>query len=353
MAKQLAESGIKRVNGTFLYDATAMIELPEIDAMQPEAADYNSGLSALSVNFNRVRVGWQTVGGVRTAAATAASRNLTLPLDGISVAFAGDTLPGPYVRSGPASEDHWLLSANLPPKGEDWLPVGNPSRIAADLFRAVADRQGVVLPTPSPGTAPQGAREVVRHESTPLTDIVRYVLRYSNNLSTELIGLAASRALTGRALSLEDSAAKLTAWWHQRLPDVDWTGLVLGNHSGLSFKSRVTPRQIVVMLEESAALPDGTDFHDLLHQIGWKGVKGSAHVKTGTMEYVRGLAGYIDTAAGHRLAFAVFFNNADQRAVLSATFDPRVVVIDARSRAWRNRAIRVEQALTSGWAKTY
>ena len=35
MAKQLAGSGIKRVNGSFLYDATAMIEMPQIDAMQP------------------------------------------------------------------------------------------------------------------------------------------------------------------------------------------------------------------------------------------------------------------------------------------------------------------------------
>ena len=71
-------------------------------------------------------------------------------------------------------------------------------------------------------------------------------------------------------------------------------------------------------------------------------MKGSAHVKTGTMAYVRGLAGYIDTAAGHRLAFAIFFNDADKRAALDAAFDPHVVAIDAASRRWRNRAIGVE-----------
>jgi D-alanyl-D-alanine carboxypeptidase/D-alanyl-D-alanine-endopeptidase (penicillin-binding protein 4) len=82
-------------------------------------------------------------------------------------------------------------------------------------------------------------------------------------------------------------------------------------------------------------------------------VKGSARVKTGTMSYVRGLAGYIDTAAGRRLAFAIFFNDAEERAALDASFDPRVVAIDAQSRRWRNRAVRLEQKLTTGWATRF
>ena len=82
-------------------------------------------------------------------------------------------------------------------------------------------------------------------------------------------------------------------------------------------------------------------------------MKASAHVKTGTMEYIRGLAGYIDTVAGHRLAFAIFFNDVDKRLALNASFDRRVVAIDSRSRAWRNRAIRVERTLTQGWAEKF
>jgi serine-type D-Ala-D-Ala carboxypeptidase/endopeptidase (penicillin-binding protein 4) len=353
MAKQLAASGIKKVEGKFLYDATALIDVPEINSLQPEAAGYNTGVSALSVNFNRVRVSRQKDGANRSAAAAAVSENLTLPLDAIGVAFAAENLPGPYVRVGPPSEDRWLLSPNLTAQGEDWLPVANPSRITAEVFRAVAAAEGVDLPQPAPGVTPEGAREVVRHESIPLTDIAREVLRYSNNLSAELIGLAASRALTGRKLSLEDSASALAAWWRLRMPDADWTGLFLENHSGLSSKSRVTPHQIVIMLEEAALLPGGADFHELLRQIAWKGVKGSARVKTGTMSYARGLAGYIDTAKGNRLAFAVFFNDIAKRAALDAAFDPRVVDIDPQSRRWRDRALKLEQTLTTGWAERF
>ncbi len=350
MAKQLAASGIKRLDGKFLYDATAMIELPEIDSMQPEAADYNCGVSALSLNFNRVHLDWRTNGGDRSATATEVSTNLKLPLDSVGVTFASADLAGPYVRTGAPAEDRWLLSPSLPAKGEEWLPVANPSRIAADAFRAIAAMEGVTLPQAEPGATPGDAREVARHDSMPLADIAGRVLRYSNNLSAELIGLAASRVLTGNKLSLADSAAALTAWWRKRLPDADWTGLNLANHSGLSTKSRVTPRQIVVMLEEATGLTGSAEFHDLLRPMSWKGAKGSARVKTGTMAYVRGLAGYIDTAAGNRLAFAIFFNDAEKRAALDATFDPRVIAIDDHSRRWRNRAITLERKLTQGWA---
>ena len=353
MARQLAASGIRRVDGSFLYDATATIELPEIDSLQPQAADYNCGVSALSLNFNRVHLDWQTNGGDRSATASEFSRNVKLPLESVGVTFAAEDLPGPYVRTGLPAEERWLLSPALPAKGEAWLPVANPSRIAADALRAIAAKEGVSLPEPAPGALPEGAHEVARHDSIPLSDIARRVLRYSNNLSAELIGLAASRVLTGKKLSLEDSAAALAAWWRTRLADADWTGLALANHSGLSTKSRATPRQIVVMLEEAAGLTGGADFHDLLHRIGWKGTKGSAQVKTGTMAYVRGLAGYIDTAAGNRLAFAIFFNDADKRAALDAAFDPHVVAIDDRSRRWRNHAITLERKLTMGWAERF
>src|SRR5690606_20385501 len=101
---------------------------------------------------------------------------------------ADGTLAGPFMRTGTTIEDRWLLSANLPDKGEDWLPVAKPSQIAADAFRAIAAMEGVTLPGASPGTMPDGAREIVRHDSVSLTDISRAVLRYSNNLSAELIG---------------------------------------------------------------------------------------------------------------------------------------------------------------------
>jgi D-alanyl-D-alanine carboxypeptidase/D-alanyl-D-alanine-endopeptidase (penicillin-binding protein 4) len=350
MAKALAASGVKRVDGAFLYDANALVEVPRISDLQPEAVGYNPGVSALSVNFNRVRLNWARDKSAASAAAAAISESLTLPLASIGLAFAAEDPAGPFVRAGTPSEDRWLLSPMLDDKGEDWLPVGNPALISAEVFRALAAAEGVTLPEPTAGAMPEGAREVARYESIPLSEIADGVLHYSNNLTAELIGLAASHRLTGRKLGLKDSATALAAWWQLRVPTADWTGMVLENHSGLASYSRVTPRQIVVMLEEAAGLIGGADFHDLLRPLSWKGVKGSARVKTGTMSYARGLAGYIDGASGRRLAFAIFFNDAAKRAALDASFDSRVRDIDPDSRRWRDRALKLEEKLTTTWA---
>ena len=351
MARDLAARGVKRVDGAFLYDASELVEVPRINDLQPEAVGYNPGVSALSVNFNRIRLNWTRDKPGPSAAAAAISESLTLPLAGIGLAFAAEDPAGPFVRAGAPSEDRWLLSPTLDAKGEDWLPVGNPALISAEVFRALAAAEGIALPEPMPGIMPDGARELARHESPPLAEIASGVLHYSNNLSAELIGLAASRRLTGRKLDLEDSATALAAWWQLRLPAADWTGMRLENHSGLSSHSRTTPRQLVVMLEEAAGLIGGADFHELLRPISWKGAKGTARVKTGTMSYARGLAGYIDTATGRRLAFAIFFNDADKRAALDAGFDRRVRAIDPASRGWRDRALKLEEKLTTRWAE--
>ncbi|WP_421726319.1 D-alanyl-D-alanine carboxypeptidase/D-alanyl-D-alanine endopeptidase [Bauldia sp.] len=353
MAKALVEAGISAIDGDFLYDASALIEAPYINPRQPEAAGYNTGVSALSVNFNRVRLNWEKGSAEPSAGVNAVSEGVTQPIDAIGLAFAEEAPPGPFIRAHTPVDDLWLLSPELEPRGEDWLPVGNPSLITAEIFRAFAATEGVELPEPKPGIAPDGARVVVSHESLPLAEIVRGVMRYSNNLSAELVGLAATRAVTDRRRSLQGSAETITAWWRSRLADADWAGFAIENHSGLSSTSRATPRQIVEILEDVVGSIGDDDFHGLLPEISWKGVEGSARVKTGTIAYARGLAGYIDTARGNRLAFAIFIDDKEKRAALDAAFDPRVRTIDPASQPWRRGALSLEQDLTTDWAERF
>ena len=354
LAHDLTASGIRKVTGRFLYDAGPWIEVPQINPGQPEAADYNTGVSALSVNFNRVRVRWRNNGTAVSGEAVTVSDNLTLPVGAIGFVEAEEPPPGPFVRAGLPSEDRWLLSPALSKEGEDWLPVGDPALVTAEIFRALAEREGIVLPKPTAGPTPAGAREIARHESIPLSRIAAAVLRYSNNLSAELIGLAASRAATGRSLPLEGSAAVLADWWRQRLPGVDWKGFYLENQSGLSSKSRTTPRQLVAMLKNAVKPIGGAALHDLLLPASWKAKDGTLvkiHAKTGTMSYARGLAGYIDATDGRHLAFAVFFNDLDGRSALDAAFDPHVRAIDPESRKWLRRAHWLEEVLVTSWAR--
>jgi D-alanyl-D-alanine carboxypeptidase/D-alanyl-D-alanine-endopeptidase (penicillin-binding protein 4) len=61
--------------------------------------------------------------------------------------------------------------------------------------------------------------------------------------------------------------------------------------------------------------------------------------KTGTMDYVRGLAGYIATPSGRRLVFAIFSNDLDRR----------VEGVQRINRRWMARARAFERALIRNW----
>ena len=165
--------------------------------------------------------------------------------------FAAENLPGPFVRTGAAGRGSLAPVAGAACKGRG-LAAGRQS--VADyreVFRALAAAEGVDLPQPSPGVMPMEPRGGAPREHSA-HDIARQVLHSSNNLSAELIGLAASLALTGRELSLAEFGQRASGVVAFASSDADWTGFHVENHSGLSSKSHATPRQIVVMLQEAA-----------------------------------------------------------------------------------------------------
>ena len=84
-----------RAANTSHTDASALIEAHQINDMQPEAAGYNTGVSALSLNFNRIRINWENDGADRSA--TAAFRQGSGGSWSYKVSVTGLTIAGPPV----------------------------------------------------------------------------------------------------------------------------------------------------------------------------------------------------------------------------------------------------------------
>ena len=343
----------------FFYDDSLMKSLPEISAKQPMAVAYNPGLSALNVDFNRVEADWALKAkGKSGFRALCVADRMILPAPWIAFDVAGDDMPGqmPFLYKGSPSLDRWDYSPYIEDHGSTFLPVKASSAHTALLFRDLAKVQGIKLPLPEPGLVPADAVLVARLESKPLADIVRELLRFSNNLSAELVGLAASRKLTDQPLDLAQSAAALTKWLKERELKADWRGYVLANHSGLTPDSRLTPRQMALLLtlvsEDDAlmqAIPGLTgDGHASLAD-NPRGLIG----KSGTMDYARGLAGYFLAKDGRPLGFAIFIFDRAQRAVLDATMDVRVLEPPPGAKAWMRRALQVDQVLLADWMKRF
>ena len=358
--KRLKERGLRIER--FAYDATALPELPEIDPLQPENSSYNPGIGALALDFNRVLIDWKAGG--KEVAALAVSDSLRLRADAIRLLPSPSPMPQPYrfLAEGP---DRWLYS-NLQPSGRIWLPVKQPALNAALVVRRLAEREGVTLPMPVAGKRPPDATIVQIHSSHRLVEIVRRLLEHSNNMAAEMVGLSTARKLAGAPPpDLAHSVGVVDGWIRTTVPEVDWSGFVRANHSGLSPASRTTPRQMARLVVHGLALiPDLADAlpsRDIADAEGGdakeaaeaKNASLAIRAKSGTMAYARGLVGLLWTHSGRRVAFAVFAYDDAKRVAFDATLDKRVPEMPATATAWIRRARGLERNLLRNWAATF
>lgn len=359
----LQRAGVKRVTGSFIYDESLLPSTQEIEPRQPVAVSYNPGVSALSVNYNRIQLRWK-----RKPGATAFSTAIFSPADGGLVpvnAISAGSLPANLDRQikflpDGAGTDRWLLSPFLPSRGQEELPVKtNPGKLTALLFRTLCQQRGIVLPLPDSGVTPAHARPLYTHDSAPLPTIITTVLRYSNNLAAELIGQLAARRLNGKPARLRESAAALADWYSRMLSQADWRGFVSVNHSGLSSVTRHTPQQLAeILLYAWRHQLGGARFSELLSPPHWGGeddsrIREMVRAKSGAMNYADGLIGYLTTARGRQLGFVIMLTDFDKRAALDAHLDVRVADPSPEARAWTQRAKFFEKSLIMQWIRKY
>ena len=357
LAAQVRERGLRHVTGRFLADGSAGPPLAAIDGGQPVDAAYNPSLSGLNLNFNRVRLKWDARGTARVLRVSAKAVRLDPEVAGVRVALASAPGAPMFSHSLEGGAEIWRMRrSSFRGKGARWLPVRQPELYAGEVFRALAGSHGVSLEPARKGPAPEGAAVIARHRSRPLLPMLKAMLYYSTNLTAEIVGLAASRAGGLEPGSLADSAAAMNAWAAEAAGFAPGDpGFRLVNHSGLSTASRVSPRRFAEFLAAMARrrpepgkrhprLPGG--LADLLpdYNVAARGVAlDTRHLdiaaKTGTMDYVRGLAGYIATPSGRRLVFAIFSNDLERRVEGSRRIDRR----------WLARARAFERALIRHW----
>jgi D-alanyl-D-alanine carboxypeptidase/D-alanyl-D-alanine-endopeptidase (penicillin-binding protein 4) len=349
-----ARARVGAVEGGFLVDPGPGPTAAAIDPQMREEAAYNPSVSTLNLNFNRVLLEWTRPGGeLQTRLAAHAERwSPDAATVALALAPADCGCPNFDHLSDPAGETWRIRGAALAGEGSVWLPVRDPAPYAASVFRAAAADRGLTLPAPRFGAAPAG-EVVARRESAPVTDLVEDMLRYSTNLTAEALGLAAARAIGAAPDSLAASGAAMAAWYagYAGIPRDD-PGFRFANHSGLSADSRVSPRRMAQVF--AAALkspPPGLGLPDLLrpHPIDEDRARApegtTVRAKTGTLDFARGLGGYLTTASGRRLVFAYFANDLSRRRPGEDRPDGAI--------PWRNRAVALERALLRSWAARF
>ena len=128
----------------------------------------------------------------------------------------------------------------------------------------------------------------------------------------------------------------------------------LVDHSGLGDASRMTPDDLVTVL---IAAHGAGQLKPLLKPFPMRDRKGrvlKSHpikvlAKTGTLNFVSGLGGFMTAADGTELAFAIFAANTTARSRIKRADRER----PPGARGWNRKAKALQQMLIERWGSVY
>ncbi|NOE35303.1 D-alanyl-D-alanine carboxypeptidase/D-alanyl-D-alanine-endopeptidase [Ruegeria sp. HKCCD7318] len=351
MAANLREAGITEVRGAFkVYDG-ALPFVFSIDPGQPDHVGYSPAISGISLNFNRVHFEWKRAGKGYDVSMDARSARYVPAVDVASMRVESRSLPI-YTYQPSARQDRWTVAKGaLGNGGARWLPVRKPALYAGDVFRTLARSNGIVLGRVQVTRERPQSLDLVVHRSDPLESILRGMLKYSTNLTAEMVGLAATKARGVYPRNLAESAAEMNRW---ALESFGVNGIAMVDHSGLGDASRIVPADLVsalVVAQKSGILRPLMKPFALTDRNG-RVVKNhpvKVDAKTGTLNFVSGLGGFLTTADGVDLAFAIFTANVAKRAKIPRAQRER----PDGARSWNRRSRKLQRALLERWGSLY
>ncbi|MEL7211734.1 MAG: D-alanyl-D-alanine carboxypeptidase/D-alanyl-D-alanine-endopeptidase [Pseudomonadota bacterium] len=350
MAAQLKARGIREVRGKFLVYGGALPRVDKIDKSQQDYFGYNPTISGAVLNFNRVHFQWKRAGGAWNLTMDARAKRYQPQVAMAQISIAERSTPIFDYRDG-GRVDRWRVASRaLGNGGSRWLPVRKPELYIGDVFRTLARSHGVVLPAAQAGTRTPSGTVLVQRESPPLRIIVRDMLKYSTNITAEVVGMTATLKRRGQVSGLRASASEMNKWARARFG----VRSELVDHSGLGDASRITAADMVKTL---VALGPQGRLAGLLKDIpirnaDYKVIKGDPNkvrAKTGTLNFVSSLAGYQRAPDGTDLAFAIFCADVPLRKKTANPNGDR----PRGARTYNGRAKRLQQRLLRRWGQLY
>lgn len=351
LAAAVKEAGVREVKGGFGVYEGPVLSVPTIDPQQPDHVGYSPAVAGIALNFNRVHFEWRRVSGEYAVTMDARSGKYRPDVDVARMSVVQRRSPI-YTYDGAGARDRWTVASGaLGREGARWLPVRQPGLYAGEVFATLARSHGLVLKSPKLVSFAPVGDVVAEIESDPLQDILRGMLKYSTNLTAEMVGLAATHARIGRVDTLAASANEMNAW---AVAELGMQAPRFADHSGLGSASRISPADMVRGL---SAPGRARQLRPLLKPVKLLDSQGrtihnhpvQAEAKTGTLNFVSGLAGYITAPRGRDMVFAVFAADEDTRATLTRATRER----PPGGRTYANRARRLQRRLIMRWGSAY
>ena len=360
LAEKIVAAGVKRIEGSLVGDESYFSgeSLPLTWEWEDLQWYYGAEVSALTVNDNALDVV------VRPGAAVGAPASVQLLPAGNGAVLVNNTTTG--ANGSPRSigirrrlgsnvvEVYGSIARNAG-AFENYVSAPKPALVFVSMLRGLLEQKGVVITGPTRtvdaefrrnAPLPPNLVEIAKLESPPLSLIAQKTMKPSQNLYTELILRAMGQAIGDKSKPRWTSADRGIAVVDSFLREIGVApgSVLMYDGSGLSRHNLITPNAVAGLYSAmnrsrfapawreslTIAAVDGT------LQNRFKGTRGANNIrgKTGTIDQVSSLSGYVTTAGGERLVFSILTNNIptagirtdaiDDIALLLANFNGRV-----------------------------
>jgi D-alanyl-D-alanine carboxypeptidase/D-alanyl-D-alanine-endopeptidase (penicillin-binding protein 4) len=231
-----------------------------------------------------------------------------------------------------------------------YVTVSRPGQLLIEMLRQLLQQKGVTITgqnrivgvkekavlTAASSTPPV---EIARLESPPLSLIAAKTMKPSQNMYTEailrILGEQIGDKTNPKATSEARGIAVVKSFLTQiGIPSdavIQWDG------SGLSRHNLIAPAALVQLYSYMTRSPNAQAWRDSLTIAGVDGTlrsrfsgtsaSGNVRGKTGTIDQVSALSGYLTTAGGEQLVFSIIVNGVNTGSVRTATMDEIVVAL--------------------------
>jgi serine-type D-Ala-D-Ala carboxypeptidase/endopeptidase (penicillin-binding protein 4) len=217
-----------------------------------------------------------------------------------------------------------VVKGTMPAKGSPRklvLAIEEPAQHAAVVLKHLLEERGVRVDGVARARHESAKTQedptvLAEHVSVPLRDAVKLINKISQNLHTEMLLRTVARQ--NGVWATPDDLMKVPQDFYASA-GVSPDDVIQSDASGLSRHDLVTPRAIVALLTFAQMQPWFETYYNSLPVAGVDGTledrmkntpaAGHIHAKTGSVEHVRTLSGFAETASGRRLIFSFLSNN--------------------------------------------
>jgi len=316
LQRKLRSNGVRQINGDLVID-NSWFAREELD---PGAFDgqeyrvYNVLPDALLVNFQSVSFIFRPDPVRRTIGILSDPVLADVPIDNNMRLFNGECSSGRssinMAVSGEPDHPRVTFTGQLANNCSEYQLVRSlldGPGYAYAVFRGLWEEQGGnIKGLMRLGQVPAGKKPLLTFESPPLAEVIRPVNKFSNNVMTRQIFLTLGAEKIGAPGTLEKGRQVMAdALARQGL---SFPELRIGNGAGLSRDNRISARSLGRLLLAARSSPFAAEFQASLSLAGLDGttrrrfqkdsLAGQMHLKTGTLDGVSSIAGYVRDQSG-------------------------------------------------------